>query len=141
MNTVRFRYLYRGNDRFNNYIHKMRYLLFDNAGHYIKDMEPVEGELNRVRIGSLREGTYTLVGIGNLEDYGELRGYTEVGLEQFHLAVTKYIDDSGEAIANGDRIYWGECCFTVVKDSSNKFVGEMSNIHCVFRVRVEWELV
>ncbi|EJX03272.1 secreted protein containing DUF1812 [gut metagenome] len=140
-NTIRFRYLYRGNDRFDTYIHQIHYLLFDSVGHYVKDMQPVEGMMSRVRIGSLPEGGYTLVGIGNLKEYGELRGHTEGGLEQFHLAVTKYIDSASETIAEGDRIYWGECPFTVVSGADNSYLGELSNVHCVLRVRVEWELI
>lgn len=137
-NTVRFRYRYRGADRFTEYIGSTRYFLFDGTGRYVKEMEPMECCPARVEIGALAVGSYTLVCIGNLDDYGTPVGYAEGGLEAFRLKVDDHFDKSG-AFANGDRLYWGECPFTLVRGAANDFTGEMSNVHCLLRVRVEWE--
>lgn len=138
VNTVRFRYLYKGADRFTEYIAGTRYYLFDGGGRYVREMEPLPGSPSRVDISALAAGSYRLVCVGNLEDYGTPEGHTDGGLEAFRLRVDDLFDESG-AFANGDRLYWGECPFTVVPGAANDFTGEMSNVHCVLRVRVEWE--
>lgn len=138
VNTVRFRYLYKSADRFTEYIGSTRYFLFDGEGRYMEEMAPMECCPARVDISGLEAGSYRLVCVGNLEDYGTPEGYTDEGLKAFRLRVDDYFDESG-AFANGDRLYWGECPFTVVPGTANNFTGEMSNVHCMLRVRVEWE--
>ena len=136
--TVRFRYQHRGADRFAEYIDSTRYFLFDGSGRFIGGMAPVEHCPAMVDISGLEAGRYTLVCVGNLDDYGTPAGHTGVGLEAFRLGVDDWFDGAG-TFANGDRLYWGECHFTVVPGAANSFTGEMSNVHCMLRVRVEWE--
>lgn len=140
VNTVRFRYLYRDADRFGEYISKVRYFLFDGQGCYLREMEPLPCCPARVDISGLEAGSYTLVGVGNLEGCGSPEGHAEGGLEAFRLALDNYRPDIPEAFRSGDRLYRGECAFTLVPGGVNDFLGEMSNVHCVLRVRVEWEL-
>lgn len=140
--TVRFRYLYVGMDRFADYVKDMRYLLFDGEGRYLHDMPPTDASLpNKVRVDMLAGGDYTLVGVGNLDDYASLEGYAEEGLEAFRLRVDQYSPHGDGTFANGDRLYWGECRFMIVPGAFNGFLGEMANVHCVLRLRVEWERV
>ena len=139
-NTVFFRYEYEGKDCFQEYIHTARWFLFDEDGDYVQEMERMSCCPQRVDISSLRPGEYTLICLGNLTDYGTLEGHTVFGLDSFRLQVGKRFDTKG-TFANGDRLYWGECRFTVVAGGSNRFRGEMSHVHCVLRIRVEWELV
>lgn len=140
--TVRFRYLLVGVDRFADYVKNVRYLLFDGEGRYLHDMPPTDESLpNRVRVDALDAGRYTLVGVGNLDDYASLEGYAEEGLEAFRLRVDQYSPHGDGTFANGDRLYWGECRFMIVPGAFNGFLGEMANVHCVLRLRVEWERV
>ena len=136
--TVRFRYLYHGNDSFMDYIEQVRYFLFDGEGGYLGEMRPREDAMNKVSIAALSTGGYTLVAVGNLDDYASVCGHADGGLREFRLAVN-HLHASGEAFANGDRLYWGECAFSIVPDAPNNYLGEMSNVHCVLTVRVEWE--
>ncbi len=144
LNMVRFRYLYRGRDRFSEYVSSVRYFLFDGSGNFLRETPHIRGCPSRVSIASLEKGGYTLVAIGNLEDYGSLTGYAQQGLEAFRLKVDDLYPSSevGENVfCNGDRLYRGECAFTIVPGCSNSFLGEMSNVHCVLRVKVDWKLV
>lgn len=138
-NTVCFRYEYEGTDRFREYITETRWFLFGRDGSFAGEMSRMACCPQRVDISRLPAGEYTLVCVGNLQDYGTLEGYAEAGLEAFRLKVDDWWD--GESFANGDRLYWGECRFAIVPGATNRFRGEMSNVHCVLRVRVEWELV
>lgn len=137
-NIVRFRYLYRGIDRFREYIHEMQYFLFDGSGYYLGEMRPLEGEMELIRIDSLEAGSYTIIGIGNLKDYAKLEGHVENGLEEFKLTVDNYFKNTN-TFTNGDQLYWGKCDFTISSGTSNSFLGEMSNVHCLLHLRVEWE--
>ena len=137
--TVRFRYEHEGRDCFTEFIHDTRWFLFDKEGAFMTEMEHLSCCPKRVDISSLGADTYTLICIGNLSDYASLEGYLDEGLDAFRLRVDNF-SKKGKLFANGDRIYWGECRFTVVPGNSNRFFGEMSNVHCVLRVRAEWEL-
>lgn len=137
--VVRFRYWYKNEDRFTEYIKTERYFLFDSEGRYLQEMNHLDCCPKRVSIEQLAAGTYTMVCVGNLVDYGTLEGYEEKGLEGFHLKINQYYDEQQTAFVSGDRIYWGECHFTKVGGIRQEFVGEMSNEHCVLRLRVEWE--
>lgn len=138
-NTVFFRYEYFGADCFREYISDTRWFLFGNDGSFIDEMDNMPCCRQRVDISGLSAGNYTLVCVGNLDDYGMLYGYADEGLEEFRLKVDDWADE--KSFADGDLLYWGECRFSVVSGSSNRFIGEMSNVHCVLRVRVEWELI
>lgn len=140
-NQIRFRYLYRGMDRFTDYIFDVHYYLFNSAGAYLGEMSPLEDNMARVDISKLTAGSYTIVAVGNLYDYGTLQGYADKGLEAFRFSVDDYYSTSPAAFRSGDRIYRGECDFTVEQGEANSFLGEMSNEHCVLRVKVEWKLV
>lgn len=137
-NTVRFRYEYEGLDRFADFIGFTRWFLFDGEGRFMEETAHMPCCPQRVDIGGLAAGSYSIVCIGNLEDYGSLEGHAEGGLEAFRLRVDDFARD-GRHFANGDRLYWGECRFRIVPGHSNRFLGEMSNVHCVLRVRAEWE--
>lgn len=138
-NSVRFRYLYKSSDRFLDYITTARYFLFDGEGCYLRELQPEADALNKVSVETLASGSYTIVCIGNLADYGTLEGYTKSGLQDFFLRVSRYYDEERTAFTNGDRLYWGQCDFTISRDVKQEYVGEMSNVHCKLRVRVEWE--
>ncbi len=143
LNMVRFRYLYRGRDRFSEYITSVRYFLFSGNGDFLGELPHLKDYPMRVSIETLEAGGYTLIAIGNLEDYGTLTGYAEQGLEEFRLKVDDLYPSSeeGRVFRSGDRLYRGECAFTIVPGDSNSFLGEMSNVHCVLRVKVEWKLI
>lgn len=139
--TLVFRYLYDNADQFDNYISTMRYFLFDGSGSYLGEMECYDGDLSRVDVSDLSAGDYSIVGLGNLVDYATIDGYTDGGLDNFRLTVSQLYDDtlSANAFANGDRLYWGQLDFEVVSGQSASYTVDMSNIHCLLTVRVEWE--
>lgn len=136
-NTVFFRYEYEGRDCFQEYIRETRWFLFGGDGGFLAEMDRMPCCPQRVDISGLAEGDYRLVCVGNLSGCGELEGYAEEGAEAFRLRLEA---EDGGLFPNGDRLYWGECRFSVRTGFSNRFRGEMSNVHCVLNVRVEWEL-
>lgn len=139
-NTVCFHYMYAGNDCFQQYIHVARWFLFDADGNFMGERDHMPCCPQRVYIGDLPVGEYSLVCVGNLDDCGSLEGHMEKGLDSFHLKVDDCYDKQNH-FSNGDRLYWGMCHFKVVSGDPNCFVGEMSNVHCELHVHVEWELV
>ena len=139
-NTMRYRFLYRGEDRFGEHIRRMEYFLFDAEGRYEGRMYPQEGDLARVGLDSLPFGSYTLVAVGNLEDYGRLEGFADEGLAGFRLMLDDLRDQAG-TLSNGDPLFWGSCRFTTAPGSDNTFLTEMAAIHSLLRLRVEWELL
>lgn len=136
---LQFRFLHQGSDRFSERILKMQYHLFGADGTYIREMAAYGGDLSRVSLAGLSPGTYVLVGIGNLDGYGELSDAWSGGLQQFSLHVTRYADSSPDLFANGDPLYYGIREFTVEQGKSNTFVADMAHIHCCLHLRVEWE--
>lgn len=138
-NTLRFRYLYRESDRFHTYIDKVSYYLFDAKGKYLKELPPKVGSKNKVDISELEYGKYTMIAVGNSYGSGVLEGYLSGGLEGFLFRLSNFRADIPSTLKNTDRLYWGEKSFEVKHRSPNSYIGEMSNIHCVLRVRVEWE--
>lgn len=139
MDMLQFRFLHQGSDCFSERIHKMQYYLFGANGTYIREMAAHEGDLSRVSLAGLSPGEYVLVGIGNLDGYGELSDAWSGGLQQFSLHVTRYADSSTDFFGNGDPLYYGIREFTVERGKSNTFVADMSHIHCCLHLRVEWE--
>lgn len=142
--VMTFRYLLGSVDEFAECISSMQYFLFDERGSFIFEMEPLNGDMTKVDLGGLSEGTYTMVAIGNLEDYGSLSDYAEEGLDGFYLTVDDVYDgsqsnSSGKILANGDLLYWGQSDFTIVEGQSKTYRTEMSNVHCKLTIMVEWE--
>ena len=145
-NVMTFRYLLGSVDCFADYISTMRYFLFDGDGQFLMEMEAMEGNISQVDLGSLTEGSYTMVGLGNLDDYATLSGHETDGLHSFLLTVTDmYAGESvlanSKVFDGGDQIYWGQSDFSIVAGQSNTYRTEMSNVHCQLTIRVEWEAV
>lgn len=147
--VVDFRYYYNRADRFDTYISTMQYYLFDGEdGHYLGEMYGEDDDISVVSLDGLWNGSYSLVAIGNLVDYGTVEGL-EDGLDSLRLVVNQTYESTVSAgastratdtvFANGDRIYWGQCDFTYVEGANRTYTGEMSNNHCCLLVRVEWE--
>ncbi len=140
VNRMRYRYLYEEADRFTDFIHRMEYFLFDGQGTYLRQLEAEPGDLTTVSLADLTPGDYSLVAVGNSEGYGSLEGYADDGLQAFRLTVSRMFAGT-DAYANGDRLYWGQDDFSIVRGASNSFLTEMANIHCCLSVTVEWELL
>lgn len=139
VNTIRFRYLYKGSDCYSDYINSVEYFLFESNGNFIQEVENMEGALNKVDINNYPAGDYVLVALANLRDYGYVEGHAVEGLSAFRLAVDKFDSRLSGTFGNGDPLYWGECHFSVTPGCSINYLAEMSNIHCVLRIAVEWE--
>lgn len=137
-NTVRFRYWYRNRDRFREYISMTRYFLFSGDGTFLREMKEMPQKTGSVDISALAPGGYTLVAVGNLRECGTL-DLDSRNLEGFRLLLDRE-EGYGDLVAPCDRLYWGERAFTVKEGETNSFIGEMSNIHCVLRVTVQWEM-
>lgn len=140
-NTMRYRFLYRNTDCFLERVKRMEYHLFGSDGSYMGEMKARDGDISRVSLEGLAPGCYTLVGIGNLTDYGRLSSLAERGLESFQLLVSHYFEGSNTVFSNGEPLYWGLSEFTVERGGSNSFVTDMSHVHCCLHLRVEWELL
>ena len=144
-NVVDFAYTLKYTDCYNSYIGSVQYYLFDASdGHYLGQMYGEDSDLSLVNLDGLWAGDFSLVAVGNLDDYCTLTGLDE-GLDSLRLVVTQLYDgdtatDASTIYANGDPIYWGQCDFTLTEDEVGQtFVGEMSNLHCTLLVRVVWE--
>ena len=145
-NKIVFRYTLDGEDCFDDYISSMRYFLFDEDGTYLMEMEPDDGDLSQLCLcDGIPSGTYSLVAVGNLVDYASLENYEDYGLENFLLVADDWYDDTDilgdnlKPLSNGDRLYWGQCDFTLDRSKTQTFYTEMANIHCKLTIRVEWE--
>lgn len=145
--VVDFAYTLKYTDCFDSYISSMQYYLFDASdGHYLGQMYGEDDDLSVVSLDGLWSGSFSLVGIGNLDDYGTLTGLDE-GLDSLRLVVSQAYDgdttdssDSSPIYANGDLIYWGQCDFTLTDDDAlQTFAGEMAALHCRMLIRVVWE--
>lgn len=140
LSTVRFRYLYNGTDCYFDFIRKVQYFLFDGTdGTFLREVQPMEGEMNKVDINGYEPGEYVLIAVANLHDYACLDRHETEGLQAFRLAVNKYDPRISGTFGNGDPLYWGECRFTVSPGRACNHVAEMANIHCVIRITVKWE--
>lgn len=143
-NYMLYRYTLDNTDYFDTYISSMSYFLFDYDGTYLGEMECADGDLSMVDLSDLSPGSYKLVALANLVDYGVLEGHTTTGLDDFLLRVTDLyeFEDSttrSNIFATGDRLYWGQKDFTIVSGESNTYITQMANIYCRLTVRVEWE--
>lgn len=136
--TVLFRYTYRGSDRFKEYISTMRYFLFSGGGVLLGETEGKKSAPWSVDISALAPGDYRIVAVGNLRGCGSIASGTGT-LRDFRLSLDRTEGDT-EYLAGCDRLYWGECVFTVKDGEANYFTAEMSNIHCVLRVTVQWDM-
>lgn len=146
-NMLHFRYFYLGSDCFGRYISTVRYFLFDCNGAFLREMPPVPTSSQDVDISSLTPGDYTVVAVGNLFSYATLTDFDHAradgsltDLARFRLKVTRYSDAYPSMFAGGDPLYWGEKSFTVAPQGKNFFIGELSNVHCCFTVKVVWDL-
>ena len=138
-NIMQYRFLYDGRDCFARRIDKMQYHLFDADGSYLREMYAYEGDLSQVSLSGIEPGTYTLVAIGNLTDYGTLTDAAAGGLDRFCLHITHYADTGRGIFANGDPLYYGIRRFTLEEGFSNYLVTDMAHIHCCLHLRIEWE--
>ena len=142
--VVDFRYYYKNMDHFDTYISSVRYFLFDATdGHYMGEMYGNDDDISVVDLDGLWSGSYSLVAIGNLEEYGTVTGLDE-GLDALRLVIDDYYDGtsdraSSNPFANGDPIYWGQCDFDYDNTVTQvTFTGDMNNIHLRLLIRVEW---
>ena len=144
-NRIVFRYTLNGEDCFNKYISTMQYFLFDEDGDYLMELFPDGDDLTELCLcDGIPSGVYSLVAVGNLEDYATIEGLEDLGLHGFTLVADDWADsdilsDGLTPLANGDRLYWGQCDFTLDHSKSQTFYTEMANIHCRLTVHVEWE--
>ena len=137
---VVFRYTLGGVDCFSSYITSMKYFLFDEEGMFLFELESENGDISTVCLcNGIPSGTYSLVAVGNLIDYGTIDAEIDGGLAEFVLQVDDWLDDGTDAFANGDKVYWGQVDFTLDQSNAETFVCQMANIHCQMLIRVEWE--
>ena len=144
---VDFAYTLKYSDYFDSYINTMQYFLFDADGNYMGQLYGEDDDPSVVSLDGLTAGTYSLVGIGNLDDYATIAGLSN-GLSSLSLVVSQLYDGdtanestaASPIYANGDNIYWGQCDFTLDSTSTTQcFTGELSSLHCQLLVRVVWE--
>ena len=144
-NKIVFRYTLDGVECFDEYISTMQYFLFDEDGAYLMELFPEGDDLTELCLcDGIPSGTYSLVAVGNLDDYATLEGHEDSGLHGFTLVADDWYDtdilgDGLIPLSNGDRLYWGQCDFTLDHSKTQTFYTEMANIHCKLTVRVEWE--
>lgn len=135
---MEYKYMYRQEEVFSQYIHTMDHYLFDAQGRFVSMLPAGDVSLQSQRL-DLQPGTYTMVAIGNPSDRVRLEGHLTEGLEGFLLSVLSQSGAEREAFRCGE-LYGGWSRFTVTAAPSQRFVTEMSNLHCQLDVRVEWEL-
>lgn len=111
--VVRFRYTYRGADRFDSYISKIDYYLFNDAGEFVDELDHVAGTPSMVDVSELPDGSYTVVALANLDDYASLPELNTINLDQFAITVTQLHNSARGKFANGDPLFWGEQRFHI----------------------------
>lgn len=142
---MEYRYLFKGEDVFPDYIRSLQHYLFAEDGSFVSMPEP--GEYLQFQPLDLAPGTYTMVTVGNASQQIVLEGHFEGGLDGFMLRV--FGQDVLQGVKAGTRgggsefrcgeLYGGYSQFTVTDEPAQRFRTDMSNIHCQLDVRVEWE--
>lgn len=141
---MEYRYMYQGEDVLSQYIHTLDHYLFDADGRFVTMLPP--GEQLQFQPLELDVGSYTMVTIGNASERIVLDGHEEEGLDGFLLKV--FEQERMQAMTDGGAD-WGFSCselyagvgqFTVSDEPSQRFLTQLSNIHCQLDVRVEWKV-
>lgn len=136
-----YKYLYNGSDIFPQYIAGLDHFLFDSEGNFIEKVPP--GRNLQLQELHLAPGEYTMVTVGNAGEPVSMEGHEVGGLEAFRLRVIPQADRDvlGQREFRAGELYGGFCRFTVTGAALQRFLTEMSNIHCQLDLRVEWEYV
>lgn len=135
--VMEYEYMYRNEDVFPQYIHALDHYLFAADGRFIAMLPPGE-DLRRQPL-DLDSGSYTMVTVGNASERIALEGHAEKGLDGFLLTVLRQERNRAVREFTCGELYGGFCRFTVTGAPAQRFITQMSNIHCQLDVRVEWE--
>lgn len=133
-----FKLEYSGIDYFDEEIHGMRYIVFGEDGKFVRQLYASDGQLNKVKLDSLEFGSYTILAIANLENYGWFIGEAGKGLSALCFVADDFFRDT-KALNNGEPLFWGIGSFEKIPGDLNSFVTYLSNVHAVLRVHVDWE--
>lgn len=132
--VMKYRFYYKGIDRFSSNIYSMRYFLYDLNGDYISEMKN-SGPLNELSLSCIPNGKYTIVAIANMGANVSLSGTSLNSVEKFlSLSV---VENSDGFLRNSNSVFWGVKTFE--HNGMNSFLTEMSCIYCRLRIRVVWE--
>ncbi|MDE6247716.1 MAG: FimB/Mfa2 family fimbrial subunit [Muribaculaceae bacterium] len=155
--AMRYTYLPFGYELFPTYIFNLSHYLYDNGGNYLGMVPP--GSDPQYQILTLEPGEYTMVTVGNPSlGVTDLRHQERDHISAFTLtSIARLEDPMQEFFSNTDELFWGISSFAISEDGTAKMlrrltrqswlddplyetamITEMYNIHCHFRIRVEW---
>lgn len=134
---MEYRYMHRNEDVFPQYIHTLDHYLFASDGSFIAMLPP--GEDLQEQPLDLSPGSYTMVTVGNASERVAFEGHLEEGLDGFLLKVLEQERGRAAREVSCGELYGGFRQFTVTDAPQQRFLTQMSNIHCQLDVRVEWE--
>ena len=135
--VMEYRYMYQNEDVFPQYIHTLDHYLFAADGSFIAMLPP--GEDLQEQPLDLPPGSYTMVTVGNASERVAFEGHLEEGLDGFLLEVLEQERTMAAQGFSCGELYGGFGQFTVTDALQQRFLTQMSNIHCQLDVRVEWE--
>ena len=136
---IDFRYSRGAKDVFPEYIKNMRHFLFSAEGRFLKEIEADKSHLQHLHIEHIEEGSYKIVTLGNSSAVSHLSALVpkQTNLDDFLLTISNQRSDDKQN--DSDPLYWGVCSFLYKRNTTQRYLCDMSNIHCLLTVSVVWK--
>lgn len=138
---LRYRYISLGHDRYLQMIQTERHYLFDDKGTFMYEVPVDSARRTEERLRNLREGTYTMLTIGNRTE-----GYTHMDalkpgvtqLKEVTLALQHRTEDNA-AYTHAEELFWNLRTFKAQRNKNQTYLCDMANIHCHLHIKIGWE--
>lgn len=138
---LRYRYISDDKDLYKQMIQTERHYLFDDKGTFMYEVPVDSARRTEVRLRNLKEGTYTMLTIGNrTEDYTYMDALKpgETQLKDVTLALQHRTEDNA-AYTNAEELFWNLRTFESKLKESRTYLCDMANIHCHLHIKIGWE--
>lgn len=138
---LRYRYISDDKDLYKQMIQTEQHYLFDDKGTFMYEVPVDSARRTEVRLRNLKEGTYTMLTIGNRTE-----GYTSMDalkpgvtqLKDVTLALQHRTEDNA-AYTNAEELFWNLRTFKVQPNKNHTYLCDMANLHCHLHIKIGWE--
>lgn len=138
---LRYRYISDDKDLYKQMIQTEQHYLFDDKGTFMYEVPVDSARRTEVRLRNLKEGTYTMLTIGNRTE-----GYTSMDalkpgvtqLKDVTLALLHRTEDNA-AYTNAEELFWNLRTFKVQPNKNHTYLCDMANLHCHLHIKIGWE--
>lgn len=128
-------------DEYSTFLTSMRHFLYDEEGHFLREVPSLPGRPQRVRLKDLPVGHYTMLTVGNAtEERTALQAIQEgQSLGSALLEVTTNEGEEAPFYGDADQLFYNLRQFESVVDKKCTYYCDLSNIHCHLYVKVRWK--